>query len=199
VEHIAVGHEKLGRYLPLAVWNRLKLHGRRRRRSINNVDHQSDAASTAAQLDASVRSSATDGDGDQSDPAITAAQLDASVPPPAATCDDAGGDKVNKPRGGKTTGESSQPEILFTCYICRRGFASATKLRQHYTMSHFAHQMLGRFTASRLLSSPVKEQCLYCPHVALPKHLLEHVRQVESERNLFKAITPPPAPEPLSK
>jgi hypothetical protein len=43
-----------------------------------------------------------------------------------------------------------------------------------------------------VLASPVKEQCLYCTHVGLPKHLLEHVRQVErvGNREPFKIQLP---------
>ena len=140
VEHLAVAHGKLSRYLPLAIWNLIKYHKTSSRIAAtvdNNVDRKLSVSSMSAP-------SSADADPIQPETPLK--------------------------------NEDDGQKLSFTCYICRRVFDRAVKIRQHYVTSHLRRQVMGRFTASRFFSSPTKEKCLYCDHVALPPHMVEHVR-----------------------
>lgn len=146
MEHIAVSHNKLATFLPPPVWNRLRNHRDRPSRPSDDVEGQSPVGS-----------------------------LQQSSPPHVVL--DSG---TSSPAMSDGIEETQQPadinsEVFHKCHICQRKFFAVPKIRQHYVTSHFARQILQRHTTSRGSPSRAKEKCMYCDHVAFPRHLLEHL------------------------
>jgi hypothetical protein len=161
LEHVGVTHGKLGRFLPLAVWNNIKYH---------HLDARQDEAGAAPTSAAAAANTSV------ADAKPLASMMSPPTLPPAAISSPRSVKKLSPPRhsSGSSTGES--PDTNYTCYICQRVFSKISRIRQHYVVSHFMRQFLDRFTVARKVTSVERERCFFCPHMSLPRHMPEHVR-----------------------
>jgi hypothetical protein len=180
VEHIAIAHGKLGRFLPLATWNYLKYN----RHDFGGGDDG--GGGNRGDDDGGDDGGGDDNGGDDDGfpsgeepmPALLLSTVEESKPAPSYPLSKE--KKKLLPKKKKVSGETGNgnetSDTGYTCFICQRRFGLANKMRQHYATAHFSRQLADRFTRSRKLSSHDKETCFFCPHVARPRHMLEHLR-----------------------
>jgi hypothetical protein len=192
VEHIAIAHGKLGRFLPLAIWNNLKYNGHDfggGDGGVNNGGGNDGGGNGGGGNDGGCNGGGDGGGGDcggdddgspsgeEPLPALLLSTVEESKPAPSYMLSKG---KKLLPKKKKVSGETGNgnetSDTGYTCFICQRRFGLANKMRQHYATAHFSRQLADRFTRSRKLSSHVKETCPFCPHVARPRHMLEHLR-----------------------
>ncbi len=196
VEHIAIAHGKLGHFLPLATWNNLKYN--RHDFGGGDGDDGGDAGGGDDGGGNDCGGGGDDNGGNDSflsgeeplPPLLLSSTVEESKPAPSYPLLKGKKPLPKKKKARGETGNGNETsDTGYTCFICQRRFGLASKMRQHYATAHFSRQLADRFTRSRKLSSHVKETCFFCPHMARPRHMLEHLRHAWlTEREFFWAV-----------